>query len=223
MITVIFLDTCGSSFESGRATEKCFFIRKTAVLAEWYVGTLPLSLPEDWRNLFGLHIYLIFLSWGTLRQFLSTACCFKVIHWSICLLLRSLRASVCVLSCSDASTLCNPVGCSLPGSSVHGIFQSRMLEWIAISFFRGSSWPRDQTRVSWVSCIGRWILYHRAAWEVLRSFNVKCLPSTHSFQSLFWALNMQQWSQQALPLWSLHFGLWSATGRAGTLGTSNTA
>ena len=40
------------------------------------------------------------------------------------------------------------MACSLPGSSVHGIFQSIVLEWIAISFSRGSSQPRDQTRVS---------------------------------------------------------------------------
>ena len=45
-------------------------------------------------------------------------------------------------------TLCNPMDCSLPGSSVHGIFQAIVLEWIAISFSRGSSWPRDWTRVS---------------------------------------------------------------------------
>ena len=58
-------------------------------------------------------------------------------------------------------TLCDPVGYSLPGSSVHGIFQAIVLEWIAISFSRGSSQPRDQTRVSrivdrrftiWVKC-----------------------------------------------------------------------
>ena len=40
-------------------------------------------------------------------------------------------------------TLCNPMDCSLPGSTVHGIFQVRILEWVAISFSRGSSWPRD--------------------------------------------------------------------------------
>ena len=40
------------------------------------------------------------------------------------------------------------VDCSLPGSSVHGIFQAIVLEWIAISFSRGSYWPRDRTRVS---------------------------------------------------------------------------
>ena len=47
-------------------------------------------------------------------------------------------------------TLCNPMDSSQPGSSVHGIFQARILEWVAISFSRGSSQPRDQT---WVSCI----------------------------------------------------------------------
>ena len=42
-------------------------------------------------------------------------------------------------------TLCNPVDCSPPGSSVHGILQARILEWVAISFSRGSSQPRDRT------------------------------------------------------------------------------
>jgi len=45
-------------------------------------------------------------------------------------------------------TLCDPLDCSLPGSSVHGIFQAIVLEWIAISFSRGSSQPKAQTRVS---------------------------------------------------------------------------
>ena len=48
-------------------------------------------------------------------------------------------------------TLCDPVDCSLPSSSVYGIFQARILEWIAISFSRGSSWPRDRT---WVAHVG---------------------------------------------------------------------
>ena len=45
-------------------------------------------------------------------------------------------------------TLCDPVDCSPPGSSVHGILQARVLEWVAISFSRGSSRPRDRTQVS---------------------------------------------------------------------------
>ena len=53
-------------------------------------------------------------------------------------------------------TLCSPVDRSLPGSSVRGISQARVLEWVANSFSRGSSPPRDQT---WVSCVGRQSLY----------------------------------------------------------------
>ena len=49
-------------------------------------------------------------------------------------------------------TLCNPLDCSLPGSSVHGIFQARILEWVAISFSRGYSQPRDQTCISCLLC-----------------------------------------------------------------------
>ena len=45
-------------------------------------------------------------------------------------------------------TLCNPMDCSPPGSSVHGILQARILEWVAISFSRGSSQPRNRTQVS---------------------------------------------------------------------------
>ena len=48
---------------------------------------------------------------------------------------------------------CNPVDSSLPGSSVHGIFQARILVWVAISFSRRSSQPRDQTSVSCISCL----------------------------------------------------------------------
>ena len=59
-------------------------------------------------------------------------------------------------------TLCDPMNCSPPGSSVHGIFQARILEWITISYSRSSSQPRDRTCISCLSCTGRWILNH---WE----------------------------------------------------------
>ena len=54
-------------------------------------------------------------------------------------------------------TLCDPMDCSPPGSSVHGNFHARTLEWVAISSSRGSSRPKDWTHIS---CIGRRILYH---------------------------------------------------------------
>ena len=60
-------------------------------------------------------------------------------------------------------TLCNPLDCSLSGSSVHGIFQARVLEWIAISFSRGSSRPRNRTRVStlWADGQTLYLLSHQ--------------------------------------------------------------
>ena len=60
--------------------------------------------------------------------------------------------------------LCDPIDCSLPGSSIHGIFQARVLEWAAISFSRGSSWPRDWT---WVSRIAGRHFTIWATWEAL--------------------------------------------------------
>ena len=62
-------------------------------------------------------------------------------------------------------TLCYPMGCSLPGCSVHWILQARILEWVAISSSRGSSQPRYGIWVSCVSCIGRQVLYDQATWE----------------------------------------------------------
>ena len=52
------------------------------------------------------------------------------------------------------------MNCSPPGSSVHGSFQTRILEWVAMPSSRGSSWHRDWTCVSYVSCTGRQVLYH---------------------------------------------------------------
>ena len=70
-----------------------------------------------------------------------------------------LCASTVVQSCL---TLSDPMDCSLPGSSVHEISQARILEWVAISFSRGSSQPRDQVQIS---CTSRWILYLWATWD----------------------------------------------------------
>ena len=60
---------------------------------------------------------------------------------------------VCVLRC--VQLFCDPIDCSPPGSSVHEIFQGRILQWVAFSSSRGSSWPRDWTCISCISYIGR--------------------------------------------------------------------
>ena len=69
---------------------------------------------------------------------------------------------VCMLSrFSQLVKLCDPIDCGPLGSSVHGILQARMLEWIAMPSPRGSSRARDhRTSVSYVSCIGKQVLYH---------------------------------------------------------------
>ena len=68
--------------------------------------------------------------------------------------------SVCAKSLQSCLTLCDPMDCSPPGSSVPGILQARILEWVATPFSRGSSQPRNLTHVSCISCISRHVLYH---------------------------------------------------------------
>ena len=65
-------------------------------------------------------------------------------------------------SLQSCLTPCNPMDCSWPGSSVHGILQARIAEWVAVPSSRRSSWPRYQTRVS---CIDRCIFTTRTTWE----------------------------------------------------------
>ena len=74
---------------------------------------------------------------------------------------------VCPQSLKSCLTFWDPMDSIPPGSSVHRIFQARIMNWVAISFPRESSQPRDWTWVSWVSCIDRWILYHYTTWKAL--------------------------------------------------------
>ena len=78
-------------------------------------------------------------------------------------------ALVVVQSLSRVQLFCKPMDHSPPGSSFPGISQARILEWVAISFFRGSSQPKDQTPVS---CTGWWILYHWATREAPRGISI---------------------------------------------------
>ena len=78
----------------------------------------------------------------------------------------------CCLVTKSCRLFWDPMNCSLPGYSVPGISQARILEWVAISCSRGSSQPRDRTCIFCVSCIGRQILYHWATWEVLCLFTL---------------------------------------------------
>ena len=98
--------------------------------------------------------------------------------------------------------LCNPMDCSSPVSSVHGIFQARILEWVAISYSRESSRPMDWTCLS---CIGRQILYHWTTWEapvhhIQSPYTVQIYCSQPRGPSVLGLPFLPWW-----PLW--HFGL----------------
>ena len=106
---------------------------------------------------------------------------------AICLLLEC--ESEVAQSCP---TLCDPMDCSPPGSSIHGILQARILEWVAISFSRGSSRPRDRTQVShtagrcfnlWATLleyypITKWMnwisMYQGRSWKYKEQWRKKC-------------------------------------------------
>ena len=76
-------------------------------------------------------------------------------------------------------TLCDTMDCRLPGSSVHEIFQARVLEWVATSFSRGSSRPRDQTLVSHI--VGRH--FYRLSHQIRNA----CITINFSLRSVFFA------------------------------------
>ena len=78
---------------------------------------------------------------------------FLVLQIGMCVCVR-------VKSLQSCLTLSDPMDSSPPGSSVHGILQARILEWVAMTSSRGSSQPRDRTLVSYILCIGRQVLYH---------------------------------------------------------------
>ena len=118
-------------------------------IKSWVKNGMSVSLWNSWGNLklWGLW-KVIRIRWG---------------HEGGALVNRIESESEVAQSCP---ALCNSMDCSLPGSSVHGIFPTIVLEWTAISFSRGYSQPRDWTLVS---CIGRQILQPWDTWEALQS------------------------------------------------------
>ena len=92
---------------------------------------------------------------------------------------------LCVLDSITKScqTLCNPMDCSPPGSSVHGTSQARILESVAISFSRGSSRPRDRTCISSLLYC-RWILYQWATREALNVNQQETVKHTEVYSSM---------------------------------------
>ena len=93
-------------------------------------------------------------------------------NWATELILNWLFVFVCVCSVVQSClTLSSPMDINTAGSSAHGVFQERILDWVAIFYSRGSPQHSDRNCVSCVSWIGRRILYHCPTWEALFMIN----------------------------------------------------
>ena len=92
--------------------------------------------------------FFTILATGEIHNTVYTVCIAPLFTWSFSLKSSEVKSSEVAQSCL---TLCDPVDCSPPGSSIPGILQARILEWVAISFSRGSSQPRDRTQVSHIA------------------------------------------------------------------------
>ena len=122
-----------------------------------FITFYPPKVQESRKSHFSytLTLPMRFVSNLLSRILLSYSCSFFI--W-----LLALSESRCNQWTSEVAqsclTLCDPMDCSLPGFSVHGIFQARVPEWVAIFFSSGSSWPRDQTQVSHIAgrCFTIW-------------------------------------------------------------------
>ena len=116
----------------------------------WFVSVMVYSelFWNHLRSIAGLSKWVIVPMLFQNSSYLSC----HVLHVATTLLkyLLLVTVSVCrtVLVAQSCLTLCDPMDCSLPGFSVHGILQAGILEWTAIPFSRGTSQPRDQTLVS---------------------------------------------------------------------------
>ena len=112
---------------------------------------LTLALEKLWNFTF---IFYTPSPWPSFLK-VSFICVVQILSYQIHIYMF---VCVCAQSCL---TLCDSMNCSLPGSTVHGVFQAKILEWAANSYSRGSSQPKDWTHVSCVSCTGRQTLVAR--------------------------------------------------------------
>ena len=125
---------------------------------ETWRATVP-GVKKSRTRLKGLSRHTRRLKTGACLRSRHTQCLIdmETVHVLPSTFLSWFRGCCCVQPCP---ILCDPRDCSPPGSSICGIFQARILEWVAISSSRGPSQPRDRTLISSFSCIGRRILYH---------------------------------------------------------------
>ena len=128
---------------SSNTTHSLFLLDNTTISQVW-IQAHKLTISPNFRKYTNIHLQIHF--------YIIYACILFIYIYTY------------VLVDQSCPSLHDPMDCSLPGSSVHGIFQERTLEWVANVYFRRSSRPRDGTHGSCLSCFRRQIMYHCATW-----------------------------------------------------------
>ena len=135
---------------------------------------------------------------------------------------HSILFSLLLLNSFSRGQCCDPVDCSPPGSSVPGVLQARMLQWVAMPSSRGSSWLRDQTHISYICYIG---LLHLLYWQTIslplappgKPFYLvlKMIKRVinYSSQIFFHLLKIYHVHEVPFIIWSLIFGPWKQNTR----------
>ena len=120
------------------------------------------------RNSVTLHMnqtaWSCFISWVQHRENQTEPASSKAARFHLFFFLCTLAKLL-----QSCQTLCDPMDSSWPGSSVHGILQARILEWVAIPSSKGSFWPRNRTHISYISCIAGGFFTHWTTWEALKT------------------------------------------------------
>ena len=139
----------------------CLPSHRPSLLFSQTFRAVPLTVPEltCWKECFCFYF---------ISSFLESSSDWSSVRWTslhgLGLGQREAAGSptqspfMCCMLTQSCPILCGPMDHSLPGSSIHGISQARILEWVAISLSRGSSQPRDRTHICYVFCICRQIL-----------------------------------------------------------------
>ena len=113
----------------------------------------------------------------------------------LCIVTKLLFMYFLCVRAQSCPTLCNPMDCCPPGSSIHGVLQARMLKWVVMQSSRGASRPKDWTRISLVCCTCRRVLCHCTTWEAPQSYrrppSFGCPPFPTAF-SVFIVLFLEQ-------------------------------
>ena len=139
------------------------------MLISFYIfkGYLHFYLDCLFLSLTPLSIKLLVFCFSTFRYCLFAKIFLLKYSWFIIIIAKPfsfthtcVHAYVHAQSLQSYPTLCGPMNCDPPVSSVHGILQARILELVAMPYSRGSSWPKDQICISYIAQIGRQFLYY---------------------------------------------------------------